>query len=292
MKGYVYVMSNRAMPGPVKVGFTTGTPDERAAQLNGTHSPHPVEVEYSVYVLDVRAVEHEAHLRLRKHREGKEWFRCSRELAISMVKRAAGDAAQLEFSRVEQEQQRAAYEELAHQRQQEERRVRTEEGRKAGMRREIEKRYAARMALGTGPSFWPVWAWSCVASWLLIACIPNATFSGGLFAGALLGFFVAFAAKGLLDERAAKSPAYLAAAAERQSELDAIDQSSLPLQGSTGRPPPAGQSPAQERAGFPSPRIVLGYAIAPPTTPKAHDSSPQQSAKERAATLKQSDKLP
>jgi T5orf172 domain/Domain of unknown function (DUF4113) len=69
VEGYVYVMSNKAMPGLVNVGFTTGTPDERAAQLNGTHSPHPVVVEYSTHVSDARAVEREAHLRLRNHRD-------------------------------------------------------------------------------------------------------------------------------------------------------------------------------------------------------------------------------
>ncbi|MDJ1160430.1 GIY-YIG nuclease family protein [Burkholderia gladioli pv. gladioli] len=146
MEGYVYVMSNKAMPGLVKVGFTTGTPEGRAAQLSGTHSPHPVVVEYSTHVPDARAVEREAHLRLHKHREGKEWFRCSRELAVNAIKHAAGDLARNEFSRVEQERQQAAYQEQARERRETEQRAHAEEQRKAGFRVAVEQHYGPRLA--------------------------------------------------------------------------------------------------------------------------------------------------
>lgn len=287
MEGYVYVMSNKAMPGLVKVGFTTGTPDERAAQLNGTHSPHPVVVEYSTHVPDARAVEREAHLRLRKHREGKEWFRCSRELAINAIKRAAGDLARNEFSRVEQERQQAAYQEQAHQQREAERQARAEEQRKIGLRMEVERRYAPRLAK-LFPSFGKVYVWSCVASWVGIACFPNATFFGGLVGGALIALIVAFVAHGILDSRAAKSPAYLALAAERQRVLDAIDRSSPPAAPSTAAPSPASTSTASTtapstRARAPAPRLVHGdYTIEPPAGRIAADKSPEQRARERS----------
>ncbi|HDR8943065.1 TPA: GIY-YIG nuclease family protein [Burkholderia vietnamiensis] len=286
MEGYVYVMSNKAMPGLVKVGFTTGTPEERAAQLNGTHSPHPVVVEYSTHVPDARAVEREAHLRLRKHREGKEWFRCSRELAINAIKRAAGDLARNEFSRVEQERQQAAYQEQARQHREAEKRARDEEQRKAGLRIAVEQRYGPRLAK-CFPSFWSVYGWSCVTVWFVIACFPGATFMGGLFGGALLGFILAFVAKGVLDDRAMKSPAYVAAAAERQRELDAIDRSGPPPAPASSTSTPA-KPTVSTRATAPAPRLVRGdYTIEPPTGTIAADKSPEQLARERAARVNQ-----
>lgn len=286
MEGYVYVMSNKAMPGLVKVGFTTGTPDERAAQLNGTHSPHPVVVEYSTHVPDARAVEREAHLRLGKHREGKEWFRCSRELAINAIKRAAGDLARNEFSRVEQERQQAAYQEQAHQQREAERQARAEEQRKIGLRMEVEQRYGPRLAK-ICPSFGRVYVWSCFAAWFVIACFPGATFMGGLFGGALLGFFLAFVAYGILDSRAVKSPAYVAAAAERQRELDAIDRSGPPPAPAPSTSRPAKPTPST-RAKAPAPRLVRwDYTIEPPTETIAADKSPEQRARDRAANVNQ-----
>ena len=41
MKGWVYVISNQAMPDLVKVGFSTKDPTLRASELNHTGSPHP-----------------------------------------------------------------------------------------------------------------------------------------------------------------------------------------------------------------------------------------------------------
>lgn len=286
MEGYVYVMSNKAMPGLVKVGFTTGTPEERAAQLNGSHSPHPVVVEYSTHVPNARAVEQEAHLRLRKHREGKEWFRCSRELAIDAIKRAAGDLARNEFSRVEQERQQAAYQEQARERRETEQRAHAEEQRKAGLRIAVEQRYGPRLTK-CFPSFWTVYGWSCVAAWLVIACFPGATFMGGLFGGALLGFILAFVAKGVLDERAMKSPAYVAAAAARQRELDAIDRSGPPPAPASTTSTPT-RPTISTRATAPAPRLVRGdYIIEPPTGTIAADKSPEQRARERATRVNQ-----
>ncbi|GAB7550399.1 GIY-YIG nuclease family protein [Cupriavidus sp. 8B] len=72
MEGYVYVISNKAMAGLVKVGFTTRSPDERAAELDGTHFPYPPVVEYFALVSNAKAVEKEVHRSLRAKRERKE----------------------------------------------------------------------------------------------------------------------------------------------------------------------------------------------------------------------------
>jgi hypothetical protein len=101
MDGYVYVISNKAMPGLVKVGFTTRTPEERASELDGSHSPYPPVVEYSAKVTDARAVEQDAHKQLKAVCAGKEWFRCKPERAIAAIKEAAGESLRQERSRAQ-----------------------------------------------------------------------------------------------------------------------------------------------------------------------------------------------
>ncbi|HPA47526.1 MAG TPA: GIY-YIG nuclease family protein [bacterium] len=45
MKGWVYIIANKAMPGLVKVGYSMKDPELRAAELNNTGSPHPYVLE-------------------------------------------------------------------------------------------------------------------------------------------------------------------------------------------------------------------------------------------------------
>ena len=78
------------MPDLVKVGFSTKDPHLRAAELEGTGTPHPFKVEFDLLTLNPRSVEQAVHKRLASHREAKEWFRCSKEQAISTVKEIAG----------------------------------------------------------------------------------------------------------------------------------------------------------------------------------------------------------
>lgn len=96
MKGWVYVISNKAMPELIKVGFSMKDPELRAAELNHTGSPHPYVVDYEVLVNEPRNVEQAVHGHLRNHREGKEWFRCSAEEAIAGIKYIAGNDVQVE----------------------------------------------------------------------------------------------------------------------------------------------------------------------------------------------------
>lgn len=96
IKGWVYVISNKAMDGILKVGHSTKDPELRAQELNHTGSPHPYEVEYEILVEEPYRVEQAVHKTLYKYREGKEWFRCTPEQAILAIKQVSGDKLILE----------------------------------------------------------------------------------------------------------------------------------------------------------------------------------------------------
>jgi predicted RNA-binding Zn-ribbon protein involved in translation (DUF1610 family) len=91
VRGWVYVMQNAAMPGLVKVGFSTKDPALRALELGGTGVPHPFTVAYDVLVFEPREVEQQVHARLAKARENKEWFRVSVSEAIAAVRESTKD---------------------------------------------------------------------------------------------------------------------------------------------------------------------------------------------------------
>ncbi|MFF5213353.1 GIY-YIG nuclease family protein [Streptosporangium sp. NPDC000396] len=59
--GFVYVVSNKAIPGMVKIGFTTKFAEERAEQLSSTSVPYPFDIEFRALTSHWRAVEKEAH---------------------------------------------------------------------------------------------------------------------------------------------------------------------------------------------------------------------------------------
>lgn len=86
MRGWIYVISNPAMPGLVKVGFSRQDPDGRAAQFAQTGVPHPYVVEYDVLLVDPETAELEVHRALHERREAKEWFRCSAEQVVTLIR--------------------------------------------------------------------------------------------------------------------------------------------------------------------------------------------------------------
>lgn len=90
IRGWVYVIRNKAMPGLVKVGFSTKDPMLRAKELANTGAPHPYEVIYDALVEEPRGVEALVHSFLQKHREGREWFRCSVVVAVNAIRQNAG----------------------------------------------------------------------------------------------------------------------------------------------------------------------------------------------------------
>jgi hypothetical protein len=86
VRGWVYVITNKAMPDLVKVGYSTKDPTLRAKELDGTGVPHAFEVVYDALVFDPREVEQRAHKLLAEFREGKEWFRCSVAVSVRAIR--------------------------------------------------------------------------------------------------------------------------------------------------------------------------------------------------------------
>ena len=93
-RGWVYVITNKAMTDLVKVGFSTKDPVLRAREFDATGVPHRYEVVFDVLVSNPREVEQRAHRRLADCLEAKEWFRCSVKRAIEEIRASAGDILQ------------------------------------------------------------------------------------------------------------------------------------------------------------------------------------------------------
>lgn len=77
--GFVYVLTNAAMPGIVKVGKTTRAPSMRAKELSdATGVPLPFEVYAAIETSQCSALEIHAHRMLESFRvsAGREFFRC------------------------------------------------------------------------------------------------------------------------------------------------------------------------------------------------------------------------
>ncbi|WP_157211393.1 GIY-YIG nuclease family protein [Pandoraea sp. B-6] len=90
VRGWVYVITNKAMPNLVKIGFSTKDPRLRALELNHTGIPHPYLVEYDLLVTAPFRIEQQVHMKLQAQREGKEWFRMSVADAIRAIREIAG----------------------------------------------------------------------------------------------------------------------------------------------------------------------------------------------------------
>lgn len=86
VRGWVYVLTNKAMPGLVKIGYSTKDPSLRASELEGTGLPHPFTVEYDVILIEPRDVEQATHMHLKDFHEGKEFFRIDVLGAISAIR--------------------------------------------------------------------------------------------------------------------------------------------------------------------------------------------------------------
>lgn len=78
-RGYIYVLSNRSMPGIFKVGFTRDDIEKRAVELQTTGVPEPFQVEYVVNCQQPAAIEATTHRALGKFRisSKREFFRVS-----------------------------------------------------------------------------------------------------------------------------------------------------------------------------------------------------------------------
>lgn len=85
IRGWLYVLSNKAMPGLLKIGYSTKDPALRIGELDGTGLPHPFEIEYDILISDPREVEQLVHKQLVRCREAKEFFRTDLQTVIDAV---------------------------------------------------------------------------------------------------------------------------------------------------------------------------------------------------------------
>ena len=91
MGGWVYIFSNRTMPGLLKVGYTENDPISRAKEISdSTGVPVPYEVEYQIYATHPYQLEQAAHKNLDNFRVNKkrEFFKCSYEDAVKAIRDA------------------------------------------------------------------------------------------------------------------------------------------------------------------------------------------------------------
>ena len=87
MKEHIYILSNRSMPGLLKIGMTTRDPKQRIAELNTTGVPKPFEAEFVAVVDNAQMAERLLHRRLAKHRfdKGREFFKIDVKSAIAVA---------------------------------------------------------------------------------------------------------------------------------------------------------------------------------------------------------------
>lgn len=88
-RGYIYIASNPSMPGLVKVGKTTTSPNQRMSELHSTGVPTPFSVEFAASVVDCHASERRVHRALADHRVAinREFFRVEVRIAIERALR-------------------------------------------------------------------------------------------------------------------------------------------------------------------------------------------------------------
>ena len=86
MKGFVYIISNKSMPGILKIGYTMKDPAIRAQELNTTGVPHPYNVDYEILVDNPYTLEQNVHSTLKNFKENKEWFRVDIGKAIDAIR--------------------------------------------------------------------------------------------------------------------------------------------------------------------------------------------------------------
>lgn len=89
MKGWVYIITNKAMPNILKIGYSTKDPEIRANDLHTTGVPYRYVVEYDALVDHPNKVEQIAHSLLYEFNVRKEWFNCDITTAINGIRKAA-----------------------------------------------------------------------------------------------------------------------------------------------------------------------------------------------------------
>lgn len=229
MKGWVYVITNQAMPGLVKVGYSTKDPELRAGELNHTGSPHPYLVEYELLIDEPYQVEQRTHSLLSSKREAKEWFRCSPEEAVAAIKQIAGNGAITEnYKRAER-----ATAEALHQQKLQEREARLKhqqaeqeiENRLLAEESVIRQKYQQQFEEQFPPRpFWNYWLGCSIIALIVIPMMFSKASASGVvmlaaIAGAILGAFL----QGYFEKERNQSSSYISLEKRRDEELAAVE---------------------------------------------------------------------
>lgn len=224
MRGWVYIISNPAMPGLIKIGHSLKDPNLRAQELNNTGSPHPYRVEYEMLIESPAQVEYAAHRALSSQREGREWFRCSREEAVAAIQRVAEGRAVLEnFIGADREKA----ERLRKEKDDQESLKRLIDAHVRITEQAVQKRYDGLLASRFSENpFWQYWLGCSFAAMIPLSLLfpklsDSATFLNALIVGAVVAFFL----KDYVDDRRKQSPEYIALIHQKDSELDLAEKS-------------------------------------------------------------------
>ena len=103
MEGIIYILTNRAMPDYIKIGFTARADIKaRLKELYSTGVPFPYELHYAVKVTDAKNTETMLHQIFSVHRENmdREFFRMDPERAMLALKLTGGVVITLEDSEI------------------------------------------------------------------------------------------------------------------------------------------------------------------------------------------------
>lgn len=97
--GFVYILTNPSMPGLVKVGKTTNTPNQRMGELHSTGVPTPFALEFSISVRDCHDAERSAHKALSYCRisNNREFFRVEPKRAIEKILEVVDECEVVDF---------------------------------------------------------------------------------------------------------------------------------------------------------------------------------------------------
>lgn len=228
MKGWVYVITNKAMPGLVKVGYSMKDPDFRAAELNHTGAPHPYLVEYELLIEEPYTVEQKTHKLLSQKREAKEWFRCSPEEAVAAIKQIAGNSTINEtYKRAERAKAEALHQQELRERETKLKQQQAEQKIENALMAEesaIRKKYQQQFETRFSPRpFWNYWLGGSILALIGISMMLPKASEGGAFmlaviGGAILGAFL----QSYFEKEQKKSTEYLALETQREAELEAV----------------------------------------------------------------------
>ncbi len=89
----MYILTNRAMPDYVKIGFTTKDLDKKMTELLKENSPHPFQLFFAKKVDDYKTVEKDLHFELGTNRSHptRNFFNLTTQQAFNAVNKHDGD---------------------------------------------------------------------------------------------------------------------------------------------------------------------------------------------------------